>query len=369
MIQIDKANLVRQLGQHLAGLRDGNGPLTDADIQARLEAAIAETLAQGAAGHTRRVTILLSDLRGFTAVAQRCSALQMMEVLNRYLGRMTEVIVAHGGTIDKFMGDAVMALFGSPAGAAGRDGPAGADDVSAALACAIEMQVAMDDLNREHESLGLEPLYMGIGLNTGEVVAGRLGSELHSEYTVIGDEVNLASRIEAHSLRGQILMSENTWRLARDHVEVGDVNEVRVKGRSGVVRMFELLAMRHPRALAVPRRDVRRSLRVQVDQPVRFRLVDGKSVAPEELTGHLLDLGYGGLKLISPVALEPYTDIRLSVLLSVLSPEPTEIDGKIVRVEPAPAGVACQVSFTSIELTAQQAIKDFVDGAIQARSG
>lgn len=359
MLHLDRHDLARQLLQRLEPLATpeaGGGT----ELSLRIDEAIDAALAQESQGHTRRVTILLSDLRGFTALAQRCTALQMMETLNRYLGRMTRLIVDHGGTIDKFMGDAIMALFGAPL--------AMEDDVASALACAIEMQIAMDDLNLEHQRMGLDPLYMGIGINTGEVVAGRLGSKLHSEYTVIGDEVNLASRIEAHSLRGQILISENTWQLARDYVEVGDVNEVKVKGRSGTVRMMELLGTRHPHPLNVPRRDVRRSVRVEVDQPIRFQVIRGKSVESQDHAARVVDLSYGGLRMVCEEPLDPFTDIRLSLLLSVLSAQATDVYGKVLRVEPSPGGYTCQVSFTSIEAAAQQAIKDYVDATVQAKT-
>lgn len=171
----------------------------------------------------RRVTILLSDLRGFTAIAAKYSAPELMATLNRYLEKMSEIILDHGGTIDKFMGDAVMAVFGAP--------NEHDNDIEEAISCAIEMQIAMNGINEENEAYGIAPLYMGIGINTGEVVAGNLGSRLHSEYTVIGDQVNLASRVEVHSLRGQILLSEHTYQKTKDFIETGNINDVSVKGK------------------------------------------------------------------------------------------------------------------------------------------
>jgi adenylate cyclase len=144
---------------------------------------------------SREVTILLADLRGFTTVAAKHPPDVVLDMLNRYLVRMSGIIYGNGGSIDKFMGDAIMVLFGAPI--------THADDVHHAVACAVQMQIAMEELNQDHRERSLPELFMGIGINTGTVLAGLLGSEAYSEYTVIGDEVNLASRIEAFSLRGQ----------------------------------------------------------------------------------------------------------------------------------------------------------------------
>ena len=118
----------------------------------------------------------------------------------------------------------------------------------------------------------------------------------------------------------------------------------------------------------MPRRDVRRSVRVELDQSIRFQVVQGKSVEARERAARVVDLSYGGLRLLCDEPLEPYTDIRLSLLLSVLSAQATDVYGKVLRVEPSGGRWACQVSFTSIEPSAQQAIKDFVDATIQSKT-
>jgi adenylate cyclase len=116
---------------------------------------------------SRDVTILLADLRGFTTVAAKQTADVVLSMLNRYFGRMSAIIFANGGSIDKFMGDAIMVLFGAPA--------AHRDDVQHAVTCAVQMQIAMDEVNREHRAQGLPELFMGIGINTGTVMAGCSG--------------------------------------------------------------------------------------------------------------------------------------------------------------------------------------------------
>ena len=355
MQKINKAQLVTSLLELFASKQSAE--IEPAELQPQIESAIDSALINTQEIDSREVTILLSDLRGFTSVAEQYSSLEMVAVLNRYFACMSEIIIRHGGTIDKFMGDSIMALFGAPTE---RD-----DDIEAALACAIEMQIAMSEINKANSEAGFAPLHMGIGINTGEVVAGYLGSALHSEYTVIGDQVNLTSRVEAHTLRGQILLSENTYRLARDYIEVGHINEVKVKGMKGAVRMYELLSVSRPRALAAPTREIRNSPRVEADMPVVFQLLEGKQVLPKQYHGRIVDLSYGGMYIQSPVSIEPFFDIKISMATSLMSTELTDIYAKVLRVSQVNGSYECCAEFTFLEPHAHQVIKEFVDGIVE----
>lgn len=356
MQSIDKLQLTQTLLELFEA--QAAAPAVDRGVLARqIQSAVEHALAGTQRIESRRVTILLSDLRGFTAVAERHSAIAMVEALNRYLERMSEIILRHGGSIDKFMGDAIMALFGAPA--------ALENDIEAALNCAIEMQAAMEEINAVNQSLDMAPLHMGIGINTGEVIAGNLGSRFHSEYTVIGDEVNLASRVEAHSLRGQILLSEHTWQQARDFIEIGDVNEVFVKGKKSAVRMYELAAITRPTLRRVPRSEIRKSPRVEVDMPLEFQLIDGKTVLPEKISGRIVDISYGGLYIHSSTALAAFSDIKMMLSLSLLVQESAEVYAKILRVTQVGTGYEYRIEFTSIDANAQQALKQFIDRLVE----
>jgi len=161
---------------------------------------------------TKEVAVLLSDLRGFTAMSENFPATSVIGMLNRYFAKMSKIIVSdYDGTIDNLMGDGMMILFGAHEKRGG--------DLKRALACAVEMQIAMDEINEENKILGLPELFMGIGINTGVVAVGKLGSDYYSEYTVIGDEVNIAARVEAYSLRGQILISSNVYEKAKNSLK------------------------------------------------------------------------------------------------------------------------------------------------------
>lgn len=339
----------------------GAAQADDATLRQRIGDLVDNAAAHAPPADSRRVTILLSDLRGFTAIAERHTALEMVSALNRYFSRMTEIIMRWGGSIDKFMGDAIMVLFGAP--------QALANDIEAAIACAIEMQMAMDDINLENLRCGMAVWYMGIGINTGEVVAGHLGSRLHSEYTVIGDQVNLASRVEAHSLRGQILLSENTYLQARRFITTGDVNEVSVKGKRDNVRMYELLSTDRPHPLVAPKRETRHGPRVEVDMPLAFQVLHGKSVTAQEFTGRIVDISYGGMYVLSPAVLQPFDDIRIALSLSLMGRELTQIYAKVLRVSSVSGEYGYPVEFTSIEPKAQQSIKELVDSIVELERG
>ena len=306
---------------------------------------------------TKIVCILLSDLRGFTAMSEVHSAANLMKLLNRYFSKMSEIIFRHNGTIDKFMGDSIMALFGAPVSQP--------DDLQRAITCAIEMQLAMEEINEGNRNLGFDEIFMGIGINIGEVVAGNLGSVLHSEYTVIGDEVNLTSRVESHSLRGQVLLSENAYLLAKDYIEIGNVNEVFVKGKKNIVLMYEILSTSKPNKLVVPKREIRRSPRVEVDMPINFYIVDGKSILPEERTGKIIDMSYGGLMIKTPFALKVHSQIKFVLSLSLMGHRNSEVYATLLSVNEGEDEFKSQLEFTAIEPEAKRELKEFIDSVVE----
>jgi adenylate cyclase len=339
---------------------EGRHPIHDTQaLTDKVREAIAQATPGSGQSETRRVTILLSDLRGYTATAERYSGLAMVEALNRYLEKMSEIILRNGGIIDKFMGDSIMALFGAPESMD--------NDIESALRCAIEMQCAMDEVNHVNAATGMAPLYMGIGINSGEVVLGQVGSHYHSEYTVIGDEVNLTSRVEAHSLRGQILLSEKVYTGARDYIEIGQINEVHVKGKKLQVRMYELKALTRPQRIEAPPGDIRKGPRVEVDMPLHFQVVLEKKVEPARISGRIVDISYGGMYIRSAIELPAFSDVKMMLSVSPLAHEQSEIYGKILRVNPFAEGFEYRIEFTSIDPQAQQALKGWVDDLVGMR--
>ena len=183
-------------------------------------------------GVNQTVTILFADIRGFTAFAEREKPEKVVGLLNRYFSRMSEIIFAHGGTLDKYIGDGLMAIFGAPT--------ASPEDAKNALKAAVAMQIQMITLNKELESEGYQRINIGIGLHTGEAVIGYIGSDRRSEYTAIGDTVNLASRLESNAAGGQILVSEATARAGGDVFSYLPQEPLTVKNRQQAVSLFEV---------------------------------------------------------------------------------------------------------------------------------
>jgi adenylate cyclase len=189
-------------------------------------------------GEEREVTVLFSDLRDFTTFSEKLPPTEVLTLLNRYLDRMSTIIEKHGGVIDKYIGDAIMALFGAPV--------AVPDAPDRAIAAAREMARALDDLNRELIAEGKPALAFGIGINTARVVAGNMGSKTRLNYTVIGDGVNLASRLEGltkdPAYATPIIISEATLNALKARPPVRELGEVTVKGKAQPVKIFALSA-------------------------------------------------------------------------------------------------------------------------------
>ncbi len=290
---------------------------------------------------SREITVVISDLRGFASISEYYTANEVVDLLNRYFHHMGQAISKYHGVVDKYMGDSIIILFGVP--------EKRNDDVHNAVCCAVEMQIAMALFNKENELRGLPHLHMGIGINTGEVIAGRLGSDLHSEYTVIGDQVNLASRIESASLRGQVLMSEHTYSQVKDLVTVRGPIQVSVKGKRTEVQLYDLQAVLAPCHLAVPEREVRRSLRADVNIPFRFQLCEGKIVLRDGHEGRILNISAGGMFFCTLAPVEPQQVVRFQLSRRFLGQDTTDIYGKVLRVRPNGSVYDANVEFTFID--------------------
>ncbi len=234
-------------------------------------------------GEQRNVTIMMSDLRGFTAISERLEPEQVVKMLNGYFEIMVEVVHQYNGTINEIIGDSLLVIFGAP-----QEMP---DRAQRAIACAIAMQNAMAEVNEENRNKGLPELETGIGLHDTEVIVGNIGSSKRIKYSVVGRGVNMASRIESYTVGGQILISESVRKEAGETLRIDGQREVLPKGAEAPLRIYEIggIASRYNIALEGKGKD---SDLVTLRQklPLRYTILEGKHVGKKDLEGLVVRL-------------------------------------------------------------------------------
>jgi adenylate cyclase len=274
-------------------------------------------------GELRQVTVLMSDLRGFTSLSERLAAGQVVAVINRYLSLMTDIIMEHNGTIEEFMGDGIKATFGTI-----DDGDRHAEH---AVACALAMQMAMDNVNTENVGDGLPEVEMGIGLHTGSAVLGNIGSQKRAKYGVFGRHVNHAARIESYTVGGQILMSEYTRNEVTAELSVRGSMEIVPKGVQQPLTVFDVAGIGPPYNLQLPAitEELPRVLRQPV--PLQFRILAEKDAGGQELPGELIALGTRQASLRTQAPVTRHDDVLL--LIPDGDHQPQEIYAKAVEID------------------------------------
>jgi adenylate cyclase len=256
-------------------------------------------------GERRKVTVLFSDLRGFSAMSEQLSPEQVVQILNLYLGMMTDVINQYKGTINEFMGDGIFIMFGAPI--------CRPDDSQRAIACAIAMQKAMQQVNEQNLQLNLPQLEMGIGINTGEVVAGNIGSQKRAQYTVIGSHVNLAARIETYTVGGQVLISEHTRQDAQVDLQITGEMQIEPKGMKEPITIYEVSGIGGEYKLSLPEDN---DVMVQLQSPVavEYQILQGKQAVGTLFSGELVNLSEKKAVLHSLHPLQNLANLKLKLL-------------------------------------------------------
>ncbi|XXX82377.1 adenylate/guanylate cyclase domain-containing protein [Sorangium sp. So ce134] len=293
--------------------------------------------AQLLGGEEREVTIMMTDLRSFTTMTEHMPPEVVMRLLNGYLGEMARIIIARGGTIVEFIGDAILALFGAPF--------ATGDDARRAVACALEMQIAMDAVNDKNSAEGLPTLQMGIALNTGPVVVGNIGSEARTKYGVVGSQVNLTSRIESCTVGRQILIADTTRRAAGAGLLLGQSHALAVKGFSNRVLVHELLGLDNPERLYLPERRVE-ILALSSPLPVVCARLAGKRVEGEPQSAFILGLSPFGAVLRLHPRPAPFTNLQLHPSVALAEQLGGELHAKVIELDPRAEDVV-RIHFTS----------------------
>jgi adenylate cyclase len=300
----------------------------------------------------RNFGVVVCDLRGFTALTERYEPLRVVELLNNFFQVMVRVIHAHNGVTDKFMGDSVLAFFDT------KEAP---DTPERMLTCMLRMQLAMDEVNDWAKAHQLPNLFMGIGGTYGQATLCELGSPLYREVTVLGDTVNLAARITAFCLRGQILISELLYAQVEEKVVLGLTNDVHFKGKREAVRIYEVLGQTPPDPILLPVREQRRHYRVDVDLGTSFLPVLGKELAHQPVHARTVNISRSGLRMITAEPLETGTEMKMQ-LPFLPDADQSEVYARVVSCKEEIDGTFTPcVEFTYLDEDTSKALGIFVD--------
>ncbi|MBI5178939.1 MAG: response regulator [Nitrospinae bacterium] len=273
-------------------------------------------------GDSLTVTVIMTDLRGFSALCEKYPPATVVKMLNNYLKEMTDIIFRHNGTINEILGDALLILFGAPV--------TRPDDADRAIACAIEMQLAMDRVNGKNREAGLPELEMGIGINTGTVVAGNLGSDIRAKYAVVGSHVNLAGRVESFTVGRQILATESTIRAAKSVVKTGEEFTVPFKGFAQPVRVCEVRGIGGEFNLSLP---VEKTAPVPLERKitVAFEVLEGKHSTGQKFIGALTALAENTALLRSGRELPIHANLVITITWEERAGSIASINAKVMK--------------------------------------
>ena len=255
-------------------------------------------------GERREVTIMLTDLRGFTALSERLKAEQVVQMLNAYFEVMVDVVLQYNGTINEIIGDSLLVIFGAP-----QEMP---DRIQQAIACAIEMQNAMAKVNEQNLAQGLPVLEMGIGLNETEVIVGNIGSSKRSKYAVVGSGVNMTSRIESYTVGGQILISESVRQKVDEILRIDTQREILPKGAETPLKIYEVggIAGKYNLALEGKKPDL---VTLALKIPLRYSILEGKEVGQKGLQASVVRLSRKCAEIILDVPVEVLTNLKMNL--------------------------------------------------------
>ena len=298
-------------------------------------------------GVKRKVTIVMSDVRGFTALAECLEPREVMTFLNGYLEAMVDVILAYQGTIIEILGDGLLVLFGAPLS---RD-----DDAARAVACALSMQLRMDAINALHRQADLPEVDMGIGIHTGEVVVGNIGSQQRTKYGVVGSTVNLTGRIESYTTGGQILISPTTYAETAAVLTVSYQLTVAPKGVAAPLTLYAVSGMRGTYALSLP---IQTETLVSLPQAleVRYTLLEGKFAGSTLHGGRMVKLATRTAELHVDQPVAAFSNLKLHLLHPSGEMVPGELFAKVIETRPEDTSRVV-VSFTSLS----EAARTFLD--------
>jgi adenylate cyclase len=290
-------------------------------------------------GEKRQATILMSDLRGFTSLSEGLPAEDVVAMVNIYLETMTDIILKYQGTIDEFIGDGILAIFGAPF-----QRP---DDAPRAIACAVEMQLAMASVNDRNRQAGYPEVALGIGVNTGNMVVGNIGSKKRTKYGVVGSNVNLTARIESYTVGGQIFISESTFKACGDIVRLDNAMQVSPKGVKEPLTIYEVGGIAGDYQLFLPPKPEVGWIELTQPLSLQFTLLEGKHVGEVRYQAAILKLAPKMAEITAAMLPPRLSNLRLSLYDHNDRLISDNLYGKVLAHLSDPPGVF-QVNFTAI---------------------
>jgi len=309
-------------------------------------------------GESRQVTFLVSDLRGFTSLSSRLSPHEIINILNNYFERMVEIIARYRGTVDELQGDGILVFFGAPLSAS--------DDTERAIACAIEMQNAMPGINAVQQQKNLPELSMGIGINTGEVVVGNIGSEKRTKYGAVGSPINKTYRIESNTIGGQILISPTTYRKIQSHVLIQDTMEVRFKGIDQAVTLYDVNGIKGKYEVSLSEKAPEEFRSLERPLAISCFVVEGKAVSERAIPGHITGLSPSGAVASLDKEVGLLSNLKI-LLVSSETSSLSEIYAKVTSIDP-PATTSPHVRICLRFTSLPEDTKHFLDKTFQSSS-
>lgn len=301
-------------------------------------------------GTKRVVTMLVTDLRGFTSLCEQLPAESVVEMINIYLETMTPIIFKYQGTIDDVLGDAIFALFGAPF--------ARENDVERAIACALEMQIAMMTVNARNQAAGFPTIAMGIGIHTGSVVVGNIGSAQRMKYAVVGRHVNLTFRIESYTVGGQILISQQTRQACRDNLIIANQQKVMPKGVQTPITIYDTRGIEGEFSVRLPEKTAQ-FVRLSPPLSAEILVLEGKHVEGATFSGRLVRLAEKIAELETSRELEPLNNLKMTLFQADGTMMSAELYAKVLERADAPQ--AFRIAFTSIPSDIEARFQTFIN--------
>jgi len=305
-------------------------------------------------GETRRVTFLVADMRGFTALSGTLPPASVIEILNRFLGSMVDIVSRYQGTVDEIQGDGLLVFFGAPLSR-------GADEARA-VACAVDMQSALNRLNADKGQRDQPELGMGIGIHTGVVVVGNIGSEKRAKYGAVGSAINIAFRIESHTVAGQILVSAETYAAVREIARTDRTMDVRFKGLRDPMRLYEVIGIQD-REIIFPEQAADIEVDLATPLPITCHFLEGKEISRETTAGEIQTTGLVGGRI--GLAVPAPVHANLLIRFRLKTAEPVEIYAKVTDTEASAeegGQFVARVHYTWMSAESRSVLEELVRG-------